>query len=35
MVVLVTINALAFMSYIVELDAYKLHLRDEKTFNDF
>ena len=30
-----TIIALAFMTYIINLDAYKLHMVDEKIFNDF
>jgi hypothetical protein len=30
-----TIIALAFMIYIIELDAYELHLGDEKVFNNF
>ena len=35
MVHLETIIALAFMRYIVELDAYELHPGDEKVFDDF
>ena len=35
MVELETIIALATMTYIAELDAYELHLGDEKNFNDF
>ena len=35
MVDLETIMALAFMTRIVDLDAYELHPRDEKTFNNF
>ena len=35
MVDLETIIALAFMTYIIDLDAYELHLGDEKIFNDF
>ena len=30
-----TILTLAFMTRIVDLDAYELHPRDEKIFNDF
>ena len=30
-----TIIALAFMTYIVDLDAYELPPVDEKVFNDF
>ena len=35
MVDLETIITLDTMTYIVELDAYELHPRDEKVFNDF
>ena len=35
MVDLDTIIALAFMTYIVDLNAYELHPRDEKDFNEF
>ena len=35
MIDLETIIALAIMTYIIDLDAYKLHPRDEKVFNDF
>ena len=35
MVDLETIIGLASMTYIVEIDAYELHLGDEKFFNDF
>ena len=27
--------ALAFMTYIIDLDGYELHPGDEKVFNDF
>ena len=30
-----TISALAFMTYIVNLDAYELYTWDEKVFNGF
>ena len=30
-----TIIAFAYMTYIIDLDAYELHLRNEKVFNDF
>ena len=30
-----TIIALAFMTYIVDLDGYESHPRDEKVFNNF
>ena len=35
MVVLETIIALAFMTYIVNLDGYELHMGDEKLLNTF
>ena len=35
MVDLNTIIALASMTYIVDIDAYELHLGDEKIFNNF
>ena len=35
MVGLEAIIALAFMTCIIDLDAYKLHLGDEKVFTDF
>jgi hypothetical protein len=35
MVYLETIIALASMTYIVDLDAYELHSRDRKVFNNF
>ena len=35
MVDLETIVALAFMTYIGDLDAYELHPGDEKAFNNF
>ena len=35
MVDLQTIIALAFMTYIIDLDAYELHMRDENIFNNF
>ena len=35
MLYLETIIALALMNYIVDLDAYELHPRDETLFNDF
>ena len=28
-------NTLAFMTYIIDLDAYELHSEDEKVFNKF
>jgi hypothetical protein len=34
MVDLETIIAFAFMTYIVDLDAYELHPGDEKVFNN-
>ena len=30
-----TMIALASMTYIIDFDAYKLHMGDEKVFNDF
>ena len=30
-----TVIALASMTYIIELNAYELHLGDEKVFNNF
>jgi hypothetical protein len=35
MVYLETVIALASMTYIVNLDAYEFHLKDEKVFNYF
>jgi hypothetical protein len=35
MVDLQTIIALAFMTYIVDLDAYECHLGDEEVFNKY
>ena len=35
MVDLEAITALAFMTYIANLDAYELHPEDEKILNDF
>jgi hypothetical protein len=35
MIYLKTIIVLAFMTYIVDLDAYELHHGDEKIFNDY
>ena len=35
MVDLETIIMLASMTYILDLDAYKLHPKDEKNFNNF
>ena len=35
MVGLETIIALASLTYIVDLDAYELHVGNEKVFNDF
>ena len=35
MVDLKTILSLASMTYIVDLDAYELHMADEKVFNNF
>ena len=35
MIDLKTIIELAFMTYVVDLDAYELHLGDEKLFDDF
>ena len=30
-----TLITLAFIMYIIDLDAYELHPEDEKAFNDF
>ena len=30
-----TIFAIAFMTYIIDLDAYELHPKDEQVFNNF
>lgn len=35
MVGLETINALAFWTYVIGLDAYELHPWDEEVFNNF
>jgi hypothetical protein len=35
MVDLTTIIAIASMTYIIDLDAYELHIGDEQVFNDF